>query len=217
MILVLSLVGLLVSARSLQIGPAVPVIALTSTTANAVTIAAGPLVFGEPLPDEPLALAVRLAAFALVIGAAAMTPPPMREPAPGVAAGFESAGAECEPQPASRRQTSPMVRSWCVQTVVRSSLTRWTSVRAGTAQDAEPCAAIVAGLDDYFTEDVPDKVRRDLREHGGWVVDDAGGLAGFVIVERRGPARRRSCGPRSPPIAGERASAPGSSTTPWTS
>ena len=56
-ILVLSLVGLLVSARSLQIGPAVPVIALTSTTANALTIAAGPLVFGEPLPEEPLALA----------------------------------------------------------------------------------------------------------------------------------------------------------------
>jgi len=80
-ILVLSLVGLLVSARSLQIGPAVPVIALTSTTANALTIAAGPIVFGEPLPEEPLALAVRLAAFALVIGAAAMTPPPLRAPA----------------------------------------------------------------------------------------------------------------------------------------
>jgi drug/metabolite transporter (DMT)-like permease len=76
-ILILSLVGLLVSARSLQIGPVVPVIALTSTTANALTIAAGPLVFGEPLPEEPLALAVRLAAFALVIGAAAMTPPPV--------------------------------------------------------------------------------------------------------------------------------------------
>jgi hypothetical protein len=74
-ILVLSLVGLLVSARSLQIGPVVPVIALTSTTANAITIAAGPAVFGEPLPEEPLALAVRLGAFALVIGAAAMTPP----------------------------------------------------------------------------------------------------------------------------------------------
>jgi multidrug transporter EmrE-like cation transporter len=74
-ILVLSLVGLLVSARSLQIGPVVPVIALTSTTANALTIAAGPAVFGEPLPEEPLALALRLGAFALVIGAAAMTPP----------------------------------------------------------------------------------------------------------------------------------------------
>ena len=81
-ILVLSLVGLLVSARSLQIGPVVAVIALTSTTANALTIAAGPIVFGEPLPEEPLALAVRLAAFGLVIGAAAMTPPPVRTPAP---------------------------------------------------------------------------------------------------------------------------------------
>jgi drug/metabolite transporter (DMT)-like permease len=81
-ILVLSLVGLLVSARSLQIGPVVPVIALTSSTANALTIAAGPIVFGEPLPDEPLALALRVAAFALVIGAAAMTPPPMRATAP---------------------------------------------------------------------------------------------------------------------------------------
>src|ERR671916_435233 len=49
-ILVLSLAGLLVSARSLQIGPVVPVIAFTSTTANVLTIAAGPVVFGEPLP-----------------------------------------------------------------------------------------------------------------------------------------------------------------------
>lgn len=75
-IVVLSLIGLLVSARSLQLGPVVPVIALTSATANIVTIAAGPLVFQEPLPDEPLALATRLAAFALVITAAALTPPP---------------------------------------------------------------------------------------------------------------------------------------------
>ncbi len=56
-------------------------IALTSATANVLTIAAGPTVFGEPLPEDPAALLVRLAAFALVIGAAAMTPPPMR-PAP---------------------------------------------------------------------------------------------------------------------------------------
>ena len=81
-ILILSLVGLLVSARSLQLGPVVPVIAFTSTTANVLTIAAGPVVFGEPLPDEPLGLALRLAAFALVICAAALTPPPMRTPAP---------------------------------------------------------------------------------------------------------------------------------------
>ena len=77
-ILVLSLVGLLVSARSLQLGPVVAVIALTSATANALTIAAGPAVFGEPLPDGRAALLVRLTAFALVITAAALTPPPMR-------------------------------------------------------------------------------------------------------------------------------------------
>ncbi len=75
-ILVLSLVGLLVSARSLQLGPAVAVIAVTSATANVFTIASGPLVFGEPVPDEPLGVALRLLAFTLVIGAGALTPPP---------------------------------------------------------------------------------------------------------------------------------------------
>jgi GNAT superfamily N-acetyltransferase len=45
--------------------------------------------------------------------------------------------------------------------------------------------AIVAGLPDYFTDDVPAKVRADLSDHGGWVIDDAGRPGGFVIVERR--------------------------------
>jgi drug/metabolite transporter (DMT)-like permease len=76
-ILLLSLVGLLISARSLQLGPVVPVIAVTSTTANVLTIAAGPIVFGEPMPSEPLAVVVRVLAFLLVIGAAALTPPPL--------------------------------------------------------------------------------------------------------------------------------------------
>lgn len=79
-ILVASLVGLAVSARSLQIGKAVPVIAVTSAAANIVTIASGPIVFAEPLPDDAGALTLRLLAFALVIAAASMTPPPMAEP-----------------------------------------------------------------------------------------------------------------------------------------
>jgi drug/metabolite transporter (DMT)-like permease len=74
----LSLIGLAVSARSLQVGKAVPVIAVTSAAANVCTIASGPIVFGEPLPDEPAALALRLAAFVLVIAAAALTPAPVR-------------------------------------------------------------------------------------------------------------------------------------------
>jgi hypothetical protein len=72
-----SLAGMLLSARSLQIGPAVPVIAVTCVAANTLTIAAGPIVFSEPLPDETLGLLVRILAFALVICAAALTPPPL--------------------------------------------------------------------------------------------------------------------------------------------
>jgi ribosomal protein S18 acetylase RimI-like enzyme len=60
------------------------------------------------------------------------------------------------------------------------------SVRPAEAQDAATCVEIVIGLPDFFTDDVPDKVRRDLRDHGGWVIDDAGGVVGFVIVQRRG-------------------------------
>jgi hypothetical protein len=80
-ILVASLIGLLVSARSLQLGEAVPVIAITSAAANLTTISAGPIVFGEPLPAGRLELAVRIVAFAFVIVAAAMTPPPAPRPA----------------------------------------------------------------------------------------------------------------------------------------
>jgi hypothetical protein len=75
-ILVASLLGLLISARSLQLGDAVPVIALTSVAANMTTIAAGPITFGEPLPSGHLALVIRLLAFVLVVVAAALTPPP---------------------------------------------------------------------------------------------------------------------------------------------
>jgi drug/metabolite transporter (DMT)-like permease len=76
-ILLASLLGLLVSARSLQIGPAVSVIAVTSVAANALTIAAGPIVFSEPFPDQALGVTLRVLAFALVICAAALTPPPV--------------------------------------------------------------------------------------------------------------------------------------------
>jgi len=79
-IVIASLIGLLVSAKSLQLGDPVPVIAVTSVAANAVTIAAGPVVFGDPLPGSSLGLIARLLAFALVIAAAAFTPGPVRGP-----------------------------------------------------------------------------------------------------------------------------------------
>ncbi|MGI8558193.1 MAG: hypothetical protein ACR2ND_07775 [Solirubrobacteraceae bacterium] len=77
-ILALSLVGFSISGRSLQIGEPVAVIAATSAAANLVTISAGPAVFGEPLPSGTLALGVHVVAFALVVIAAALTPPPVR-------------------------------------------------------------------------------------------------------------------------------------------
>jgi hypothetical protein len=75
-ILVLSLVGMVVSARSLQVGDAVPVIAATSAAANLATIVSGLVVFGEPLPAGAPAVALRFGAFALVVLAAFLTPAP---------------------------------------------------------------------------------------------------------------------------------------------
>jgi hypothetical protein len=60
------------------VGKAVPVIAMTTVAANALTIAAGPIVFGDPVPEDALGLIARVAAFVLVIGAAALTPAPVR-------------------------------------------------------------------------------------------------------------------------------------------
>ncbi len=73
----LSLVGLVVSARSLQVGEAVPVIAVTSAAANLCTIASGLVVFGEPLPEGDAAVVLRIVAFLLVVLAAALTPGPV--------------------------------------------------------------------------------------------------------------------------------------------
>src|SRR5215212_6313789 len=82
LVAVASFAGLAVSARSLQIGKAVPVIAITSVAANLFTIAAGPIVFGEPMPDTSLGVVARVMAFALVISAAALTPAPVRAAEP---------------------------------------------------------------------------------------------------------------------------------------
>ncbi len=75
-ILVLSLVGFVIGARSLQIGPPVAVIAVTTAAANVLTIASGSVVFGEPLPDTAIAFSLRLLGFALVIVGAVITPGP---------------------------------------------------------------------------------------------------------------------------------------------
>jgi GNAT superfamily N-acetyltransferase len=59
------------------------------------------------------------------------------------------------------------------------------AVRRAEPADAEGCAAIVRGLPDYFTEDVPEKVVADLSVCSGWVAADRGDPAGFAIVDHR--------------------------------
>jgi multidrug transporter EmrE-like cation transporter len=73
-----SIVAFYASAKSLQDGDAVPVIAVTATAANVSGILGGLLVFGDPLPSSTLGILVETLAFALVIVAAWFTPGPSR-------------------------------------------------------------------------------------------------------------------------------------------
>jgi drug/metabolite transporter (DMT)-like permease len=66
------------SARSLQIGDGVAVIAVTSVAANLSTIIAGLAVFGDPLGHDAFIVCVRVAAFALILAGAALIPAPVR-------------------------------------------------------------------------------------------------------------------------------------------
>lgn len=66
------------SARSLQLGPGVPVIALTSVAANLVAIVGGVLVFHDSIGHGALAIVGRSIAFTLVLLGAALVPGPSR-------------------------------------------------------------------------------------------------------------------------------------------
>jgi hypothetical protein len=85
--LIASVAAFYASAKGLQDGDAVPVIAVTGTAANVAGIVGGFIVFGDPLPARPVALVVQCFAFALVVGAAWLMPAPVRaaSPAPAVA------------------------------------------------------------------------------------------------------------------------------------
>jgi drug/metabolite transporter (DMT)-like permease len=73
-----SVIAFFASARGLQKGEAVPVITLTSAAANVTAISGGILVFGDPMPSDPVGIVLQSFAFVLVIVAAALTPAPLR-------------------------------------------------------------------------------------------------------------------------------------------
>jgi drug/metabolite transporter (DMT)-like permease len=76
--LIAGVISFYASARSLQIGEAVEVIAITSVAANLGAIMGGILVFHEPIGSGALEIGARGLAFCLVIAGAALMPAPMR-------------------------------------------------------------------------------------------------------------------------------------------
>jgi drug/metabolite transporter (DMT)-like permease len=66
------------SARSLQIGNGVEVIAITSVVANLAAIFGGIIVFHDPIGSGPAGITARFFAFCLVIAGAGLMPAPMR-------------------------------------------------------------------------------------------------------------------------------------------
>ena len=73
-----SVIAFYASARGLQLGPAVEVIAITSIAANLTAIAGGILVFRDPVGTGAVAITARLIAFCLVVAGAALMPAPLR-------------------------------------------------------------------------------------------------------------------------------------------
>jgi hypothetical protein len=73
-----SILAFYASARGLQDGDAVPVIAVTGTAANIAGIAGGILVFGDPMPGSAVGIVFQSLAFVLVLIAAALMPAPVR-------------------------------------------------------------------------------------------------------------------------------------------
>jgi GNAT superfamily N-acetyltransferase len=80
------------------------------------------------------------------------------------------------------------------------------AVRRFAAEDIPAATAIVRGLPDYFSDDVPAKVEQDGARHEAWaIIDPAGAVTGFAIAARKSPggaeilwiainAAQRGCG-----------------------
>ena len=76
--LIASVVAFYTSARALQIGPGVEVIAITSVAANLTAIVGGILVFRDTIGTGTIEIIGRMLAFCLVLVGAALIPGPVR-------------------------------------------------------------------------------------------------------------------------------------------
>ncbi|MEA2444275.1 MAG: hypothetical protein QOJ12_1567 [Thermoleophilales bacterium] len=93
-------VAFFASARALQIGDGVVVIAVMSIAGNASSMPAGVVVFGDPLGSDAPTVIARVVAFVVVMVAAALIPAPSRAGARAREAG-RAAGAPGRGRPAT--------------------------------------------------------------------------------------------------------------------
>ncbi len=88
-----SVVAFYASAKGLQDGEAVSVIAVTGTAANISCIAGGIIVFGDPMAGTAVGIVVQAVAFVLVVVASALMPAPIASIEAGAAEVGPGAGA----------------------------------------------------------------------------------------------------------------------------
>ncbi len=82
-------------------------------------------------------------------------------------------------------------------------------VRRYASDDGPAVFALVEGLPEYFTSDVPAKAVQDANAHGAWVIEDSGTVVGVAVARRSSPSgaeilwlavasdlRRQGCGTR---------------------
>jgi drug/metabolite transporter (DMT)-like permease len=92
------------TARSLQVGDGVGVIAATATTANLLGIVGGIVIFGDPLGNDPVTVTGRLVAFILALVAVGLVPAPARAEEAVRKQEEERLGAEGEEQPSREEE-----------------------------------------------------------------------------------------------------------------
>lgn len=73
-----AIVAFYATARSLQVGDGVGVIAATASMANLLGILGGIVIFGDPLGNDPITVTGRLVAFFLAVVAVGLVPAPTR-------------------------------------------------------------------------------------------------------------------------------------------
>ena len=123
--LIAGVIAFYASARSLQIGNGVEVIALTSVAANLTAILGGVLVFYDPIGSGPPEIGARFLAFCLVIAGAALMPAPMRA-TPGRGRGRTVRALRCRdqvPHPGATRAAA-----WVGQPVGADGDDRWSDL-----------------------------------------------------------------------------------------